>query len=373
MSRETLIGTSPATRQLEIDIADAAKSDAKVLLTGESGVGKEVVAGLIHQGSRRRQVKLVAINCAAVPDSLLESELFGHTRGSFTGAYRDKPGLLELAHRGTIFLDEIGETSLRMQALMLRFLENGEIWRVGSSAAQAPADVRVIAATNRELADRIAQGEFRADLFYRLNVLHIRIPPLRDRREDIPAFLRHFLRIYADQHAAPVPDLTAAALARLTDYDWPGNVRELKNIVERLVVRRRSGTIGEADLPDEVRRPGTHRVLVAAAPPPPARSRADEMYDRLVLQGESFWATVHPVFMSRDMTREDLRAIVTRGLTQTRGSYRLMLQLFNMPAEDYKTFLTFLTKHQCKLPFFQFRCLPPTASDLASTPARLAG
>ena len=252
MSAETLIGTSQVTRQLETEISDAASSDAKVLLTGESGVGKEVVARLIHQHSRRRNVKLVALNCAAVPDSLLESELFGHVRGSFTGAYRDKPGLLELANSGTIFLDEIGETSLRMQALMLRFLENGEIWRIGADRVQATTDVRVIAATNRELADRIAQREFRADLYYRLNVLHIKIPPLRERRDDIHLFLDHFLRAYSERHISPMPELTPAARAALLAYDWPGNVRELKNLIERLVVRRHTGAIDENDLPAEV-------------------------------------------------------------------------------------------------------------------------
>ena len=215
MSGEILIGTSPVTRYLEGEISDAARSDAKVLLTGESGVGKEVVAKMIHQQSRRRGVKLVALNCAAVPDSLLESELFGHVRGSFTGAYRDKPGLLELANNGTIFLDEIGETSLRMQALLLRFLENGEIWRIGADRMQATTDVRVIAATNRDLADQIAQREFRADLFYRLNVLHIKIPPLRERREDVPLFLDHFFRAYSQRHTTPVPALTSAARAAL--------------------------------------------------------------------------------------------------------------------------------------------------------------
>jgi transcriptional regulator with PAS, ATPase and Fis domain len=231
---EGLIGTSQAARYLEQEIDDAARSDAKELLPRESGDGKEVVARLIHQQSRRRNVKLVALNCAAVPDSLLESELFGHVRGSFTGAYRDKPGLLELANSGTIFLDEIGETSLRMQALMLRFLENGEIWRIGADRVQTRTDVRVIAATNRDLADRIAQREFRADLYYRLNVLHIKIPPLRDRREDIPLFLDFFFRHYSDQHLTPLPELTPDAHAALVAYDWPGNVRELKNLVERL-------------------------------------------------------------------------------------------------------------------------------------------
>ena len=350
-------------------MSDAARSDAKVLLTGESGVGKEVVARSIHEQSRRRGVKLVALNCAAVPDSLLESELFGHVRGSFTGAYRDKPGLLELANSGTIFLDEIGETSLRMQALLLRFLENGEIWRIGADRVQATTDVRVIAATNRDLADRIAQREFRADLYYRLNVLHIKIPPLRERRPDIPLFLDYFLRAYADRHLTPLPELTSAAHAALVAYDWPGNVRELKNVVERLVVRRRAGAIDEADLPSEVL--GLSRRSSASIGPGdalPAKSRADELYDRMVVQGESFWSAVHPLFTARDMTRDDLRAIVSRGLTQTRGSYRLVLQLFNMPAEDYKAFLNFLRKHQCHMPFFKFRCLQP-AEGAPTAPA----
>ncbi len=354
-------------RNLEHEISDAARSDAKVLLTGESGVGKEVVARLIHDQSRRRSVKLVALNCAAVPDSLLESELFGHVRGSFTGAYRDKPGLLELANSGTIFLDEIGETSLRMQALMLRFLENGEIWRIGADRVQATSDVRVVAATNRDLADRIAQREFRADLYYRLNVLHIKIPPLRERRDDIPQFLDHFMRVYADRHLTPLPELTPAARAALIAYDWPGNVRELKNLIERLVVRRRSGPVDEPDLPTEVLGLSRRGPVVAPGEAAPVRSRADDLYDRMAVQGESFWSAVHPLFTARDMTRDDLRAIISRGLTQTRGSYRLVLQLFNMPAEDYKPFLNFLRKHQCHMPFFKFRCLPAPAAATDAT------
>ena len=358
MSGEILIGTSPVTRYLEGEISDAARSDAKVLLTGESGVGKEVVAKMIHQQSRRRGVKLVALNCAAVPDSLLESELFGHVRGSFTGAYRDKPGLLELANNGTIFLDEIGETSLRMQALMLRFLENGEIWRIGADRMQTMTDVRVIAATNRDLADQIAQREFRADLFYRLNVLHIKIPPLRERREDVPLFLDHFFRAYSQRHTTPVPELTPAARAALIAYDWPGNVRELKNLVERLVVRSRSGSIDEAELPSEILGLSRRRARTSPTEAAPVRSRADDLYDKMVVGGESFWSAVHPLFNARDMTRDDMREIISKGLTQTRGSYRLVLQLFNMPPEDYKAFLNFLRKHQCHMPFFKFRCLP---------------
>jgi transcriptional regulator with PAS, ATPase and Fis domain len=359
-------------RHLELEMSDAARSDAKVLLTGESGVGKEVVARLIHHQSRRRNVKLVALNCAAVPDSLLESELFGHVRGSFTGAYRDKPGLLELANSGTIFLDEIGETSLRMQALLLRFLENGEIWRIGADRVQATSDVRVVAATNRDLADRIVQREFRADLYYRLNVLHIKIPPLRDRRDDIPQFLDHFMRVYSDRHLTPVPDVTPAARAALIAYDWPGNVRELKNLVERLVVRRRSGPIDEGDLPTEVLGLSHRRTATTPAGDGIAvLTRAEELYDRMVVQGESFWSAVHPLFTARDMTRDDMRAIISRGLTQTRGSYRLVLQLFNMPAEDYKPFLNFLRKHQCHMPFFKFRCLPPPAVAAETSEAQV--
>ena len=235
------------------EIEYASKSEAKVLITGESGVGKEVVAQLVHQQSRRRTAPLVTINCAGVPDTLLASELFGHVRGSFTDAHRDKPGWLEQANRGTIFLDEVGEMSLQMQSLLLRFLENGEIQRVGSERPAAKVDVRVIAATNRKLVDRIATGEFREDLFYRLNVIHIPVPPLRERREDIstaarPLSAHSSARITASSGRASA----TAAAAQLTASDWPGNVRQVRNVAERLVLRSKNGLITVADLPREV-------------------------------------------------------------------------------------------------------------------------
>src|SRR5512143_2901873 len=209
---QQLIGVSAALRSLQEDLEYAARSDAKILITGESGVGKEVVARLIHRQSPRSRAQLVTINCAGLPDSLLESELFGHVRGSFTGAYRDKPGLLELAHSGTIFMDEVGEMSLRMQALLLRFLESGEIQRVGAERPQARVNVRVIAATNRNLTERIASKEFREDLYYRLNVIHLTIAPLRERREDVPELLQHFIAHYSQRHSVPPPSVTPEAL-----------------------------------------------------------------------------------------------------------------------------------------------------------------
>ncbi len=276
-------------------------------------------------------------------------------RGSFTGAYRDKAGLLELANSGTIFMDEVGEMSLRMQALLLRFLESGEIQRVGAERAQARVNVRVIAATNRNLTERIASKDFREDLYYRLNVIHLTVPPLRERREDVGELLEHFLQHFSQRHSVPAPRLTPEALSLLVGYGWPGNVRELKNFVERLVLRARAGVISPADLPTEIAPPPPPTAVVSG----PTRTQAvDRMYERMTLGRESFWTVVYEPFMSRDMTRDDLRALVSRGLEQTRGSYRILVQLFNMPEADYKRFLNFLRKHDCQMPFQRFRNLP---------------
>jgi transcriptional regulator with PAS, ATPase and Fis domain len=357
---EDLVGVGPAMQALEAEVQCAARSDAKVLLTGESGVGKEVIARLIHQRSRRGRTPLVTINCAAIPDSLLESALFGHVRGSFTGALQDRQGLLEMAHNGTIFLDEVGEMSLRMQALLLRVLENGELQRVGADRVQARVDVRVIAATNRRLLDRIASNEFREDLYYRLNVIHITIPPLRERREDIPAFLQHFLRVYAARHGVNCPALDPDVHEQLVAYDWPGNVRELKNAIERLIVRTQSGRVTRADLPTEIQRPLRSPVVTATSTATVgATSTADDLFDRMVTRGESFWTVVYPTFMARDLTRADLRLILRKGLQQSGGNYKVLVQLFNLSASDYKRFLNFLRKHDCHVPFQPFRIAHP--------------
>src|SRR6187200_1321263 len=188
-----LVGSSPSMVDLKAEVERVARSDAKVLITGESGCGKELVANAVHSGSSRANREFVAVNCAGMPETLLESELFGHVKGSFTGAYRDKLGKLELADQGTMFLDEIGEMTLRMQGMLLRFLETGELQKVGADRVVGRVDVRVIAATNRNLREMIGQGTFREDLFYRLNVIHLMVPPLRDRRDDIPGLAIYFL------------------------------------------------------------------------------------------------------------------------------------------------------------------------------------
>ena len=357
MEPKTLLGETEAVRALHEEITYASRCDAKVLVTGESGVGKEVVARLIHANSARQRAPLITVNCAALTDTLLETELFGHVRGSFTGAYRDRSGALELAHRGTVFMDEIGETSPRMQGLLLRFLEAGEIQRVGSDAVQSRVDVRVIAATNRHLVDSVAAKTFREDLYYRLNVIHIRVPPLRERREDVTQFLKFFLEQFSRQYSVNQPKLAPATLKLLEEYAWPGNVRELKNIVERLVVRASDAEIEPRDLPLEVLR-GSALEPRAATPTvttAPARSASEALFERMVNGGEPFWTAVYAPFMSRDLTRDDVRAIVRRGLERTGGNYRVMVELFNMPADDYKRFLGVLRKYQCHMPFQQFR------------------
>jgi transcriptional regulator with PAS, ATPase and Fis domain len=320
---------------------------------------------MIHQRSSRSRSPLVTINCAGVPDSLLESELFGHVRGSFTDAYRDKKGWLEQAQSGTIFLDEIGEMSLRMQALLLRFLENGEIQRVGAERATSIVNVRVIAATNRNLLARIAEKEFREDLYYRLNVIHIPIPPLRDRKDDVAALVTHFVRAFSQSHRREEPVLSEAALTGLVAYGWPGNVRELKNIIERLVVRA-GDLIDVVDLPREVS--GQRSQAAQVAQTQSLLTTADALYERMVVGGESFWSVVYEPFMSRDLTRGDLRAIVSRGLEETRGSYKLLVGLFNLPPTDYKRLLSFLRKYECHMPFQRFRSVP-VRSDLDSRSA----
>ncbi len=357
-----LIGRSSAIQALESEIESASKSDAKVLITGETGVGKEVVSRLIHHRSARAAAGLVTLNCAGLPDSLLESELFGHVRGSFTGAYRDKPGLLEMAPNGTVFLDEVGEMSTRMQVVLLRFLESGEIQRVGADRSHTRVNVRLITATNRDLQAQINSGAFREDLYFRLNVIRFSIPPLRERVEDVPMLVAHYVQGFSQSHKVQATEISAEAMDALMAYRWPGNIRELKNVVERIVLRAAGRIIKVADLPTEVvsARPSTASTGASEPIDPlnPQTGRAEELASLMIKQGESFWSAVYPSFMSRDLTRSDLRKIIQIGLETTNGNYRVLVQLFNMQGDDYKRFLSFLRKHDCHLPFQRFRAVP---------------
>ena len=362
-----LIGSGPALAQLRTDIDSAARSDSKVLLRGETGVGKEVVARMIHARSARRRFPFLAVNCAGLPDELLESELFGHVRGSFTGAYRDKPGLAVLADKGTLFLDELGEMSPRMQGVLLRFLETGEIHSVGSDRVEQHTDVRVVAATNRDLLARISAGQFREDLYYRLNVIQVPIPPLRERGRDILEIFTHYLSQYCRKQGQESPALSSATETILLGYRWPGNVRELKNIAERLALRNIEGPIGPHHLPSELHegKPSALRSVLlpqnpTAAPVPQVDANlrwlvADAAWDEMMHGGRSFWTVVHPRFINRELTKADVREIIRRGLEQTQGSYRKLVELFHLPQTDYKRFLAFLSQHDCHLPFHEFR------------------
>ena len=362
-----LLGESPAMMALRAELAAAARTQAKVLVVGETGVGKEVVARLLHTQGARAAQPFVAVNCSGIPETLLESELFGHAKGSFTGAYRDKRGLVRQADRGTLFLDELGEMSLRMQAVLLRFTETGEVQPVGADAAGGRADVRLITATNRDLKAQMAAGNFREDLYYRLNVLQIEIPPLRDRGDDIPLLVQHYMERAAAAHGNPVPTLTPEAAQRLRQYAWPGNVRELRNVTERLVLQDRPGPRTPADLPLELEAP-PRSVQVA---PPAFKDRGElgqvpssaskETVERLWARmeaGEDFWTVVHLGFKARALPRADLLALVDRGLRQSRGSYRALLGVFHLPATDYKRFHAFLYQQQCNLPVGPYRRLP---------------
>jgi transcriptional regulator with PAS, ATPase and Fis domain len=358
---EDFIGVSQVTRTIRAEIEYAAGCNAKVLITGESGVGKEVASRLIHYLSDRASATFVPINCVGIPESLLESELFGHVRGSFTGAHRDRPGLLEMAHRGTVLLDEVAEMGPRMQAVLLRFLETGEIQRVGADRAQPRLDVRVIAATNRDPSHYVATKQFREDLFYRLNVIDITIPPLRARREDIPVLFEHFLQRFSEHHRMSRPSVASEAMQAIVAYEWPGNVRQLKNVVERLVVRSRGSVITPAHLPfhEAIVRPAVHTASIGVLADTRTRTIADTMFDRMVEQRESFWSIVYSAYRARELTRSDLRAIITRGLQETTGNYKLLVELFNMDRGDYKRFLNFLRKQKCQVPFSAFRTVRP--------------
>jgi two-component system response regulator AtoC len=295
---DEIVGHSAAMRAA-LDVArKVARHPSTVLLTGESGTGKELVARLIHRSSPRAQESFVAVNCGAIPEALLESELFGHAKGAFTGASHEKAGLFEEAHGGTLFLDEIGDLPVALQVKLLRALQEGEVRRVGANVS-TQVDVRLITATNRDLAADIATGRFRGDLYYRINVVTIKLPPLRERPQDIAELALHFLRRYNQRLGLGVESIAPAAMRQLTEYAWPGNVRELENVIERALVLAQGTTIEPEHLAEFVQGAGR-----AATP-------ADDL-------------------SIKRQTEELERRLIQRALEQTRGNRTRAAQLLEL-------------------------------------------
>ena len=264
-SFKNIVGKSPAMAQVFELVKKAARSEANILIRGESGTGKELIARAIHAQSPRAREAFVPVDCASLPEPLLESELFGHERGAFTGAVRTKLGMFEVAHRGTIFMDEIGDLPLSLQAKLLRVLQERQVRRVGGTT-MIEVDARLVSATNRDLAEAVKQGSFREDLFYRVHVIAIALPPLRERTGDIPLLAYHFLRRYNRNRETPVEEISTEALALLEGYSWPGNVRELQNVIERACALTEGPRIERHDLPEPLRGGGGRRAALPRLP-----------------------------------------------------------------------------------------------------------
>ncbi|MGA2223722.1 MAG: sigma-54 dependent transcriptional regulator [Syntrophobacteraceae bacterium] len=281
---ERLIGQSAPMHHLYRIVKRVAKTDSTVLITGESGTGKELIANAIHYQSTRRDMPFVPINCGAIPEELLESELFGHEKGAFTGAFKERRGRFELANKGTIFLDEIGEMSPKLQVKLLRFIQEMKFQRVGGSRT-VEVDVRILAATNKDLERAVAESEFREDLFYRLNVIPIHVPPLREREGDIAILIQHFLKQHCLKKTIPQKQMSAAAIESLVQYDWPGNVRELQNVIERLVILTDTDEIQLYDLPKRMQavQPIEARHTDLGADGINLKETLDDLENRLIL------------------------------------------------------------------------------------------
>jgi len=323
-----MIGNSEAMQQLVERVRTASQVAGSILVMGETGSGKELVARAIHEFSPSSAGRFVAVDCGALPEDLIESELFGYRRGAFTTATADKPGLFEIANGGTLFLDEISNTSRRFQAKLLRALQDREIRRLGDLVMRK-VDIRVIAATNCDLLRLVHRGDFREDLFYRLNVFSVQVPPLRERLDDIPLLTEFILQGRRR--------ISQGALTKLQAYNFPGNVRELENIVESAIYSRNSDIIEDRDI-----------VL------PGERSRNSD----LDLHVDNFWESIARPYANRQITRHHVEHVIRNGLIQTGGSYRRLVRLFNIPDTDYKRFMDFLRRHRCNVDYRQYRRRP---------------
>ena len=319
----TMVGESPAMNHLRQDLAQASPTNGRVLILGENGTGKELVARTIHHTSRRKSGPFVEVNCAAIPEELIESELFGHVRGAFTGAVADKPGRFEQAHGGTIFLDEIADMSLKTQAKVLRVLQEQVMERVGGTQ-RIKVDVRVLAATNKDLPGEIRAGRFREDLYFRLNVIPIFVPALRDRQQDIPMLAEHFMAMLAAEYGRRPKRLAPEAEARLQQYGWPGNVRELRNVIERVIIMVSGDTITAQDL-GFLGRDGADGAGVPTPGPGPQRplSEARDDFEKdyilqtLAAQGGNMSRTAEVLGVERSNLYKKLRAF---GITPRGGA-----------------------------------------------------
>jgi transcriptional regulator with PAS, ATPase and Fis domain len=321
-----MIGKSEVMQRLIERVRAAARVLGSILVTGETGSGKELVAKAIHACSDRRHARFVAVDCGALPEELIESELFGYRRGAFTAAVRDKPGLFEEANGGTLFLDEIANTSRHFQAKLLRALQEHQIRRLGDVVTRQ-LDIRIIAATNCDLRALVHKGDFREDLFYRLTVFSVQVPPLRKRLEDVPLLVDFIL--------GGRKQIASTALNKLQSYSFPGNVRELENIVESAVYTTEGDTIEPS-----------HIVL-------PNDTAAVTLEQELHV--ENFWESVARPYANRQITRTHVEHVIRRGLERTGGSYRKLIRLFNLPDSDYKRFMDFLRRHRCNVDYRQYR------------------
>jgi transcriptional regulator with GAF, ATPase, and Fis domain/serine/threonine protein kinase/tetratricopeptide (TPR) repeat protein len=336
-----MIGASKAIRGIYSHIEIAAGNTATVLIEGESGTGKELVARAIHRAGPRAKEPFVAVDCGAIPEGLIEAELFGAKKGSYTGAVQDRPGLFEAAHRGTIFLDEISNTSVALQAKLLRVIQEREVRRIGETKGRT-IDVRLIVATNANLASLAQDGRFRKDLLYRLNVLHITVPPLRNRRDDIPMLAHAFLgRLNTTNKTKKY--FAPGVVNRFSAHNFPGNVRELQNAIERAYFSSREASINEVRLEERATDNGSSPDEIQA------------WFKELSEGRRDFWTAVHNRYKRRDISREKVIALVDYGLRSTRGNYKTMAAMFRLKGSEYRRFMDFLRRNDCLLDFRPYR------------------
>jgi transcriptional regulator with GAF, ATPase, and Fis domain len=335
-----MIGASKAIRDVYAKIQIAARNTATVLIEGESGTGKELVAKAIHAAGPRAKEPFIAVDCGAIPEALIETELFGAKKGSYTGAAADRPGLFEAADRGTIFLDEISNTTPALQAKLLRVIQEREVRRIGETRDRR-IDVRLIVATNANLEKLVNEARFRKDLFYRLKVLYIKTPPLRNRRDDIPMLAQTFLQKLNAANGLK-KYFGPGVLNHLSIQTFPGNVRELQNAIERAFFSAKGGAITEVPLENQVQSPGD----------------ADEVtswFKELSEGRKDFWSAIHNRYKRRDISREKILALVDLGLRSTRGSYKSLASRFHLKERDYRRFMDFLRRNECLLDFRPYR------------------